>query len=75
MRLNVPEVGATELTFGASNRAELEAWVADLPLVNTAETAVQLDQAIVEIAMLDAVVTDKLEFLEILRPFTTSAPA
>ena len=68
MRLNVPEVGATELTFGASNKAELEAWVADLPLVNTAETAVQLDQAIVEIAMLDAVVTDKLEFLEILRP-------
>jgi hypothetical protein len=68
VRLNVPEVGATELTFGASNKAELEAWVADLPLVNTAETAVQLDQAIVEITMLDAVVTDKLEFLEILRP-------
>ena len=68
VQLNVPEVGPTELSFCASTTADLEQWVAGLPLVNTTETSTQLQNAVIEIAALNAAVGDKLQFLEVLRP-------
>lgn len=68
VQLNVPEVGPTELSFCASANADLEQWVAGLPLVNTTETSTQLQNAVIEIAALNAAAGDKLQYLEILRP-------
>jgi hypothetical protein len=68
VQLDAPQLSRDDLSFCATHRAELGLWVEALPLVNTQESATQLEQAMVEIAMLRAPAPTRLEFLEVLRP-------
>ena len=59
---------STELSFCATDAASLEQWTADLPLVNTPETARLLEQASLEIGALECSPQDRLTLLEVIRP-------
>ena len=59
---------SSELSFCATDAASLEQWTADLPLVNTPETARLLVQATSEVANLSCPPQDRLALLEVIRP-------
>ncbi|MEM7077822.1 MAG: hypothetical protein AAF513_04240 [Pseudomonadota bacterium] len=67
---SVPDRKLAQLTFSAADTTAINHWAANLPLVNTDETAAQLFNAIQELAALDAQAGDKLDYLEVLRPLT-----
>ncbi len=68
VRLDAPETTLVELSFTEASTAAIEQWAAELPLVNIAETAGQLNLATAELALLDRSAEDKFEFLEAVRP-------
>ena len=59
---------SSELSFCATDAASLEQWTADLPLVNTPETARLLVQATLEVGNLSCPPQDRLALLEVIRP-------
>ena len=59
---------SSELSFCATDAASLEQWTADLPLVNTPETARLLVQATSEVGNLSCPPQDRLAPLEVIRP-------
>lgn len=59
---------SSELSFCATDAASLEQWTADLPLVNTPETARLLVQATSEVGNLSCPPQDRLALLEVIRP-------
>ena len=68
VQLTTPDADIDELSFCDTSASAIAEWTASLPMANTKLTAAQLLGATAEIARLRASATDRLEFLEILRP-------
>ena len=70
--LSVPEKKLDRLSQVAHSRAALQAWVDNLPIMNTAETGKKLYQTLGELAMLNIDEDDRYELVEILEPAVTN---
>lgn len=68
IKLDIPQPKLSNLSFADTNVQAINQWAGELPLVNTPETATQLNLAMAEVAELDAEPQAKLEYLEALRP-------
>jgi len=68
VQLTTPDADLDELSFCGTSASAIAEWTASLPMANTKLTAAQLLGATAEIARLSASATDRLEYLEILRP-------
>ena len=66
--LAIPTPSLEALSFADLNTADIERWVANLPLVNTAETTAALNTATEELAFLKAAPHQKFEYVEAIRP-------
>lgn len=72
IRLHVPTVSQTELSFCASSTQSFSEWAKSLPMANTGEASRRLYQAIRELNAWKANAATRFEFLEIIRPYIYS---
>lgn len=70
--LTLPEKQLSRLSQVGHSRAELQAWVDNLPIMNTAETGKKLYQTLAELAILQIDDDDRFELVEILEPAVTN---
>jgi hypothetical protein len=70
--LNIPEKQLSRLSQVGHGRGEMQAWVNNLPIMNTAETGKKLYQTLGELATLHIDDDDRYELLEILEPAVTN---
>ncbi|RZU48060.1 hypothetical protein EV700_1032 [Fluviicoccus keumensis] len=70
--LNIPEKQLSRLSQVGHGRGEMQAWVNNLPIMNTAETGKKLYQTLGELATLHIDDDDRYELVEILEPAVTN---
>ena len=70
--LVLPEQQLTRLSQVGHSRADMQAWVDNLPIMNTADTGKKLYQTLGELAMLRLDDDDRFALLEILEPAATN---
>lgn len=68
----IPEKRLSRLSLVGHSRAEMQAWVDSLPIMNTAETGKKLYQTLAELAILHLDDDDRFELVEILEPVVTN---
>lgn len=68
IRLKLPEQDLQYLTIGSDQPKKLQAWVAELPLMNMGETSRQLYQFIQELNRFQVPTPQRFQLLEIIRP-------
>jgi len=72
IRLHIPTVSQTELSFCAPNAQNFSEWAKSLPMANTGEASRRLYQAIRELNNWKTNAVTRFEFLEIIRPYIYS---
>ncbi|WP_300428001.1 hypothetical protein [uncultured Thalassolituus sp.] len=72
IRLHIPTVSQTELSFCAPNAQSFSEWAKSLPMANTGEASRRLYQAIRELNNWKTHAATRFEFLEIIRPYIYS---
>jgi len=65
---DLPPRQRTQLSLVIANRAEMQAWLSNLSMLNVGETARQLFTTLRELADLDTDETLRMELCEVLRP-------